>query len=507
MNSKSRETLINVTVSSIYQVVAIVCGLITPRLLLKAFGSTYYGVFSSVTQFLGIISMLSMGIPGASRLELYRLLSVDDKEGISKVVKATQRYSQRVSKILIAYAAILCVVFPYISNSDLTVIETALIIVIVTFGLFVEYFFGMAYYNVVDADQKQYVRFLLRIIATILNTLLVILLIHLRCNIFIVKLASSVVFAITPFFVYLFVKTRYDIDSKVQTDMSVIPERKNVLIHAISAFVYEHVDVFVLTIFLDVKYVAIYTVYHTVTHYLRMLLEIFTGNLESVFGTLWANKERDRVDVLFSGYETFAYMFITIVFCCAGLLIMPFIALYTVGVHDINYYHVDIGLLIVISEALYCVRDPYRILIQGTGSYEQTKFGVILEAVTNAVLSVALTALYGFNGVLIGTIVSTVITIIQFSWFCNVKLLSRNYGVFFKRLIWTVLTMAAIICICYLLKIGMTRHIEGWGEWILNGIYIFVAAVFITFVSAILFYKKDLLVILEKLKIAVSVKR
>ena len=208
---KSRKTLINVTVSSIYQIVTIICGLITPRLLLMAFGSTYYGAFSSVGQFLGIISALSMGIPGASRLELYKLLSISDNEGISKVVKATQKYSKKVSVIIIFYAALLCLLYPYISNSDLLFAENAIIIVIVALGLFIEYFFGMAYYNVIDADQKQYIRFALRIFATIANTLVVVLLIRLGYNVFTVKLASSMVFAITPFFVYLYVKNTYQI--------------------------------------------------------------------------------------------------------------------------------------------------------------------------------------------------------------------------------------------------------------------------------------------------------
>lgn len=499
---KSRKTLINVTVSSIYQIVTIICGLITPRLFLTAFGSTYYGAFSSVGQFLGIISALSMGIPGASRLELYKLLSISDNEGISKVVKATQKYSKKVGVIIIFYAALLCFVYPYISNSDLLFAENAIIIVIVAFGLFIEYFFGMAYYNVIDADQKQYIRFALRIFATIANTLVVVLLIRLGYNVFTVKLASSMVFAITPFFVYLYVKNTYHIDNSVETDMSVIPERKNVLIHSISAFVYEHVDVFVLTIFLDVKYVAIYTIYHTIIHYLRLLLEIFTGDLESVFGTLWTNKERDRVDSLFSGYETFAFMFICVVFSCAGLLIMPFVALYTAGVHDINYYHIDIGILIVLSEALYCVRDPYRILIQATGSYEQTKVGAIMEAATNAILSVVLTACLGFNGVLVGTVVSTLITIIQFSWFSDVKLLNRKYVIFFKRLIWTVITMALIVGVCSVLKLGNVEHIDNWRRWILEGVGVFLISASMTVISTIIFYRKDLYVILNKVKVA-----
>lgn len=499
----SRKTLINVIVSGIYQVIAIICGLITPRLLLTAFGSTYYGAFSSVTQFLGIISMLSMGIPGASRLELYRLLSIKDENGISKVVKATQKYSQRVSAIIILYSGILCLIFPHISNSDLSARQDALIIVIVAVGLFAEYFFGMAYYNVIDADQKQYIRFILKIITTIANTSLVAFLIHLGCNVFVVKLGSSIVFAFSPLVIYMYVKRVYHIDSNVDADMSVIPERKNVLIHALSSFVYEHVDIFVITIFMDVKYVSIYTVYHVVIHYLRLLLEIFTGDMETVFGKLWLDKNNDRLGILFNGYETFACVFISTVFTTAGVMILPFVSLYTAGVHDINYYYVDVGILIVLSEALYCVRDPYRILIQATGSYEQTKVGVILEATMNLLLSVVLTVAIGMEGVLIGTIISTLFTIIQFSWFSEVKLLGRDYILFLKRLLWMAATSAVVLIICLNIKVIDLSSIGTWIQWLQNGIAAFGIAIIVTVCSVMIFYRKDMMLIVEKLKIAV----
>lgn len=499
----SKRTLINVIVSGIYQVIAIICGLITPRLLLTAFGSTYYGAFSSVTQFLGIISMLSMGIPGASRLELYKLLLVKDEKGISKVVKATQKYSQKVSVIIILYSGILYLIFPHISNSDLSAIENALIIVIVAAGLFAEYFFGMSYYNVIDADQKQYIRFILKIITTIANTSLVAILIYLGCNVFVVKFGSSIVFAFSPFVVYMYVKKVYHIDSNVDADMSVIPERKNVLIHAISSFVYEHVDVFVLTIFMDLKYVSIYTVYHVVIHYLRLLLEIFTSDMETVFGKLWLTKNNDRLCVLFNVYETFACIFICTVFTTAGLMILPFVSLYTAGVHDINYIYADFGILIVLSEALYCVRDPYRILIQATGSYDQTKVGVILEATMNLFLSVILTFVIGMNGILIGTVISTLLTILQFSWYSEINLLGRTYTLFLKRLLWIVITYSLVLIICLNIRIIDLSNINTWIQWFKNGIIVFSIAVIVTLCSVMIFYKEDIMLVVERLKSAI----
>ena len=41
---RTRKAFYNVTLTMTYQVISIICGLITPRLILRTFGSTYNGV-------------------------------------------------------------------------------------------------------------------------------------------------------------------------------------------------------------------------------------------------------------------------------------------------------------------------------------------------------------------------------------------------------------------------------------------------------------------------------
>ena len=55
---RSKKTVINTIVSLLSEVVSVICGFILPRLILSAFGSTYNGLISAISQFMGFSILL-----------------------------------------------------------------------------------------------------------------------------------------------------------------------------------------------------------------------------------------------------------------------------------------------------------------------------------------------------------------------------------------------------------------------------------------------------------------
>ena len=89
---RTQKVMLNVSASFLYQIASIICGLITPRLILIAFGSTYNGVIESATQFLSLVSILNIGIAGATRVALYKTLAIKDTNGTNRIMRATKQY-------------------------------------------------------------------------------------------------------------------------------------------------------------------------------------------------------------------------------------------------------------------------------------------------------------------------------------------------------------------------------------------------------------------------------
>lgn len=174
---RTKKALFNIISGMGYQMVAIICGLITPRLILYSFGSTYNGVINSATQFLNMINILTFGITGTTRVALYKTLANYDMFGTSRIMKATKIYMQKVGVTVVIYALLLCLLYPLFAKNDLTRRENMLIIAIVSIGTFAQFFFGLSNTTLLNADQASYIVNTVNIIKTLINTICVAILI------------------------------------------------------------------------------------------------------------------------------------------------------------------------------------------------------------------------------------------------------------------------------------------------------------------------------------------
>ena len=87
MNNKK-----NAVSALMLQLATMVQGLILPRLILTYFGSEVNGLVSSVTQFLGFISLLEGGLGAVVLAELYRPIEEWDDKKISRILEACQAF-------------------------------------------------------------------------------------------------------------------------------------------------------------------------------------------------------------------------------------------------------------------------------------------------------------------------------------------------------------------------------------------------------------------------------
>ena len=72
---RSRKAVINIITSMADQVIATICAFLIPRLILVTFGSEYFGVVQSITQYMGIVELMTIGLSGAARVALYKPLA------------------------------------------------------------------------------------------------------------------------------------------------------------------------------------------------------------------------------------------------------------------------------------------------------------------------------------------------------------------------------------------------------------------------------------------------
>ena len=115
--SAKQKIVYNSMSNGLYQIISLICGLILPRFILLAYGSAYNGLVASISQFLGITEILTMGLGGAARAELYDSLAYQDNNRTSGIVKAVSLYMRKTALIFFVYMAVLMFIYPLFVQS------------------------------------------------------------------------------------------------------------------------------------------------------------------------------------------------------------------------------------------------------------------------------------------------------------------------------------------------------------------------------------------------------
>lgn len=489
--SRTKKASINIITSALLEIISMISGLILPRYILQYFGSSYNGIVSSATQFLGMIQILTLGVTASTRVALYKTLSENDNAGTSAIVRATERYMRKIALILGIYIIVLSLVYPLVVHTGFSYVDVSILILIVGVSSFAEYFFGVTYQTFLLADQSVYISNIFSCIAAILNLFLSVFLIVSGFSIYIVKLVSAFVYVLRPLLQNIYVTRKYKLDKHCKPDMSALSRRGNAMMHALANIVHDNTDIIVLTIFTNIKIVSVYTVYNMVMSALKKIQTIFTKGTEPIFGSMWASGEKEKIKKNLSVFELFVNAFNSIAFGIAMVMVLPFVSLYVPqNVTDINYLQPSYAVLISLAFATQGIRVPYLALVQGIGHYKETRNAAIMEATLNLLISVVLVNIIGLEGVAIGTLVANLYRTVSYALYIDNNVVKRGRSLVFKKIIWTFSCMAIIVIPSFIVlrKIG----IASWVQWVGISVVVGVYACVVVLIAALIFYKEDL---------------
>ena len=464
---RSKRALINTIYGLLYEAIALICGMILPRLILGTFGSDYNGITNSITQFLSVVSLLRAGIGGVTKAALYKPLADGDTIQISRVVKATELFLRKVALIFgICLVAFACI-YPAFVNKEFDWFFSFSLVLILGISTIAQYQFGLTYILLLNAAQRNGVVSLIQIFTTILNTIVAAILIKAGGGIHIVKLGSALVYAMNPIVINLYAKRKFKIIKDVEPDNESISQRWDAFAHQVAYFVNTNTDIMVLTWFATLKDVSIYSVYYLVINGITIVVRNSIQSVSAAFGDMLAKKEVKLLQINFDAFETLTASISTVLFGTTLVMIVPFITLYTEGIADANYIQPLFALLITIAGFFNCMRVPYQNLVEAAGHFKQTKYGAYFEATMNICISVVCVFKFGLVGVAIGTVCATVFRTIQFSVYMCKNIVKRSYW----KVVKSLLSSIGIIVIAYLInEVFPSVTYSSYGDWVLIAI-------------------------------------
>ncbi len=477
--------------------VALICGLIVPQMILTTFGSVYNGITQSITQFISYISLMKAGIGGATAVALYKPLAENDTEEISAVLASNEKFMRKIALIFVMFIIGLSVIYPIFIVKDYGWWFTASLIFIISISTFGQYYFGFTYQTLLAADQKDYITGILDIVTIILNTIVAVILINNDFSLHIVKLGSSLVHLITPLFLYFYCHKTYHLKRHVKVTEDRIPQKWDAAAHEVASFVNNNTDVVILTLFATLPEISVYTVYHYVIANLKKIVTKFTVGFGSAFGDMYAREEIDLMHKNLGIFELIIYSFTSVLYSVTLVMMLPFVAIYTRKVTDVNYIRPLFSFLLILGGVFNCFRVPYRVITIAAGHYKQTRNGAITEAVLNIVVSVLGVIAFGLPGVAIGSLTAMAFRTWQYVYYLSKNIMYRDVKYFLKH---AFICFAIMAIVYFVAKLYIPASFDGWFDWVLYASITTVIAIILTLASDYVFYKEDLFGFIDKIK-------
>lgn len=431
---RSNQLKWNTIASLAVQLAAVFSSFVVPQCILRAYGSTTNGLVSSITGFLGFLTLMESGVGNVARAELYRPVAEQDTRQISIVVNATHRFFQKVALLYVIFVVGFAAVFPFVVETEQDFWYTFTLVLIIAVANLVQYYFGAGYMQVLFADQKIYILYSIQAAAYLLSVILTVWLTQIGAGIHMVKLASALVFIVRPLAVNVYVKRKYALQNDLMVKEGVLTQKWNNMLQTIAYFVHSKTDVMVLTVFCTLKDISVYSIYAMVTTGLSSIISSLCNGFTSKLGSQYGKRD-EKVQDTFAAYELFVFNLTAICFVTAACVIQSFISIYTSNVKDAQYDQPVFAVLLILAEAIYCLRMPYNNMVSVAGHFRQTQLAALMEAGINIVLSVLLVWRYGLVGVAVGTLVAMAYRTLYLVVYLSHNILCREFRYFLKKLL------------------------------------------------------------------------
>lgn len=407
---RSEKALKNMVASLALQMIVFLSGIILPKFFLEAYGSSVNGMVTSVNQFLMYLGLAEAGVGTASVVALYGPLAKNDEKEINSVLSATRIFYNRSGILFLGMVIVLVVIYPYLITQQLNSGLVRAMIVVLASSMLVDYL-GIGKYKVLlTANQKGYVVSVIQAFGTILNMIITIVLILSGASAVIAKGVATAIYILRFFLVRIYVKKHFAyVNYHEQPNFAALSQRGAALLHQIVGIIVNNTDVVLLTICLgatSLVEVSVYGIYNMIVYAVNLLLTSFSNGLTAGFGEVVSKGEKEVLKKSFSSYE-YMYMIVLFIVCvCMGVLILPFVSVYTVNIKDADYVRPVAAMLFTLIVFLQNVRIPGQTIISAAGHFKETRKQAVLEAVINVGVSLVLVWKFGMVGVLFGTVCS-----------------------------------------------------------------------------------------------------
>lgn len=425
---KRKDFLKNIITGFGGQLIAIVLGIIVPRIMISSYGSDVNGVISTTAQVFSYLALLEAGIGQSARIALYKPIADRDNEKISMVFLAAESYFRRITLYYGIGVMAISLIVPYLMKSDMPHLTILSVFFLEGMSGVISFYYLQTPTILLNVDGKGYINNYVTLSNKIIGYLAKIILASLGVNIVLVQFAFFIIAVLKVIFYRIYIKKKYSWIVRRETpDISLLKDKNSYLITEIAWTIFSSTDMMVLSFFVSTKLSSVYSIYNLIYGSINLLLSAVGGSILYVLGQIYY-KNRNEYEEVHDAMNTVFIGTMTILMSVSYVLAIPFVKLYTRGVADVDYVYYQLPFMFSLVQLLSWSRYVNGNLTGLAGYAKSTSYVSLAEAIINMILSIALVQKYGITGVLFATVIALPIKVIWCIYISDKKVLHRSFS-------------------------------------------------------------------------------
>lgn len=392
---------------------------VLPFLIIGVLGFVKVKVFVAFLQddlyslnqlFYQIFSYLSLAEAGFGLFVIqkyYKLLASNNKDEIKKTFANSLAFFKVIGLTIIIASVCLSFFVHFLTKANIAQPYMQLIFMLFIIKNSADYFM-MAPRFLIAADQKMFKINLFINLFKILEIVFEIALVYLGVDYLVVLVPGIVIRIIANVLVNRIIYKEYPYikNIKPKLDIGKLKGIEHILVQRLVGIFHSNTDIILISSLINPMSVVSYASYTYITKFIFDITYMAASAVNASFAHVINNSKR-AVKKVFNDLETVFILEASVVFIVIYSLLNSVIKLW---VGD-KYLFSDLSLwLLLLILYLQIVMRPLYMTVDSEGFFKETKKIMIAEAVINLVVSVGMIGRFGLAGVLIGTLVSILMT-------------------------------------------------------------------------------------------------
>jgi len=457
-----------------------ILGLVKTKVLLHTLGEEYVGVYQLFYQLFTYLSLVEGGIGASVAFHLYKPVHEKNTKKINELFSGAKYYFRVVGFIVIALGFVLSLGIMFLikeTTISAWYIRICFILFIISSST---NYFTSAHALLYEAEQKLYKSSNLNHTLSICENIVCIVVALLGGKLLLIITLFLIMSIIKNIiFVHLSKKDHTYLKETKKKDISFKKEANSLIVSKISTLVNENIDVIILSKFIGLTSVVIYTSYNQIVNMIKLMVQRLNSALLPSIGNLLVS-EKEKARKTFEELNSVLFFIGSLLFAPLFYMLSPFIGLWY-G----NEYVSSSVVCLLFTTILYIniIKISLETYVKAAGEFKSVKNSSIYQSIINIAISLLLVKRFGIAGVLIATVFAFITgNFIQFPRIICKKIINDKPFNYYKKVFKYLIGLMINMGICFLVN-RMLKN-TSLTMWLLNGVILFS----INFITTITYY-------------------